>query len=734
MKAFKIRIEGIVQSVGFRPFIYRLFKNCSGWVRNNSDFVEIYLECPTTKEKIEQLIKANKPENARIDSIHTEEFAITKRAFKDFSIKESSSNNTTPSIPPDLGICDECAKELLDEKNRRFLHPFINCTNCGARFSIITGAPYDREKTTMKHFTMCQSCKEEYNSPHNRRFHAQPICCNDCGPDYFLIKQKRVIAKGIEAIRKLSEVLSEGGLALVKGIGGYHLYCDALNENAIERIKQIKNRESKPFAVIARDIDVLNDYCFVSDTELKLIKSQTRPIVLLRLKSEKLKAATMESPYLGAMLPYAPLHLLIFHFSKLKLLVATSANFTEKPLIYSDKDALNFSKTEYILTNNRRIIRPLEDSIVKSINDKKLIYRYARGFAPGVYLRKTKPNILAVGGDLKNNIAVSLKDKVILSQYSGDLEEYENYLRFKEKIEDLLGFFKVKPDIVACDKHPNYLSSIYAEENFKNTIKVQHHKAHFASVLFEHQISKPAIGVVLDGTGFGDDGAIWGGEFFIYDSRSIERVGHFRYMPFAFTQKAIKEPFRLAILWLKHLNINDHPLFEKYTHITKVLGFIEKTKTTSAGRLFDVASVLLSIKEKSSYEAEAAIKLNYEAFKSSTRERFSYTIKDNIVDFSDSIAQLVQLSNKKSRSDLARMFHNTIIEGVFENIKNISSSYGIKTTALSGGVFQNEIILKGLISRLTDKGFEVHFNNTSPINDGGIALGQIWLANNGLNI
>ncbi|AEA34279.1 carbamoyltransferase HypF [Hippea maritima] len=734
MKAFRIKVEGIVQSVGFRPFIYRLFKNCSGWVRNSSGYVEIYLECQTSKEKIKKLIKTKKPANSQIDSIHIEEFKINKRAFDGFFIKTSSNKNTTPSIPPDLSICDQCAKELFDEKNRRFLHPFINCTNCGARFSIITGAPYDRDKTTMRYFTMCKICNQEYNTPSDRRFHAQPICCNECGPEYFLINKKKIIAKGIEAIKKLSEFLTKGGIALVKGIGGYHLYCDAFNEDAIERVKQIKNRYSKPFAVIVRDINTLSDYCFMSTEEQKLIESQIKPIVLLRLKSNKLQSATMGSPYLGAMLPYTPLHLLIFHFSKLKFLIATSANFTEKPLIYSDKDAVNFSETDYVLTNNRRIIRPLEDSIVKLVGNKKLIYRYARGFAPGVYSRKTKPNILAVGCDLKNNIAVSLKDKVVLSQYSGDLEEYENYLRFKEKVDDFLNFFKVKPDIVVCDKHPNYLSSNYAIENFENTLQVQHHKAHFASVLFEHQIKKPCLGVVLDGTGFGDDAAIWGGEFFIWDGKNIERVGHLKYMPFAFSEKAVKEPFRLAILWLKHLNITNHPLFDKYPEITKAAAFIEKTETSSAGRLFDVAAVLLGIKEKNSYEAEAAVNLNYEAFRSHSKEKLSYTIKNNIVDFSPTIEQLVYLNKKTNRSDLAMMFHNTIIDAVFENILNISHSNNIKNIALSGGVFQNEIILSGIVSRLNKKGFDVYFNNTAPINDGGIALGQIWLANSRLNI
>ncbi|WP_022670744.1 carbamoyltransferase HypF [Hippea alviniae] len=734
MRAFKILIIGTVQSVGFRPSMYRAFREFYGWVKNSSKGVEIYLEANLTKREIEKLIIDNSPVNASIDSIEIKQAEIKKKAFDRFFIRESTGSEGAAFVPPDLGICNECAMELLDKNNRRFLHPFINCTNCGPRFSIITATPYDREKTTMRHFKMCDECKKEFSNPLDRRFHAQPIACNSCGPEYFLIRDKKIISKNIQAIKRTCTELKNGAVILLKGIGGYHLICDALNKDAIKKLKSIKFRENKPFAVIVKNIETVEKHCFVSEKEKKLLKSQVKPIALLKKKeSNFLKDATLNSPYLGVMLPYAPIHILLFYFSNIEFLVATSANLTDKPLIYEDKDALNFKRADYILTNNRRIVRPIEDSIVMVNSNKTLIFRLARGYAP-VYLNlKTKPNILAVGADLKNNIAISLQDKIILSQYIGNLEEFENYERFKKNVKDFVNFFNFKPDIVASDKHPDYLSSNYADENFKNVIKIQHHKAHFASVLFENKTEEPAIGVILDGTGFGDDGYIWGGEFFIKDKK-IERVGHISYMPFAFGDKAIKEPYRLAMLLLFNLfgeKAFEHRLFDKHKEFAKFIKLAKPTKTSSAGRLFDIVSALIGISETSSYEAEAAINLTYAAMQSDTEERFDYNIKNFEIDFLQTIRQIA--FEKRPKPELAKMFHNTFCNAVVQNTLNIAKQTGIKTIALSGGVFQNELVFRTVYNELQKASLKVITNTKVPVNDGGIALGQIYMINRYVN-
>ncbi len=387
-------------------------------------------------------------------------------------------------------------------------------------------------------------------------------------------------------------------------------------------------------------------------------------------------------------------------------MVATSANMTENPLIYKDNEALSFKGADYVLTHDREIARPLEDSIAFVNADKELIFRLARGYAP-VYLNlNIKPNILALGADLKNNIAISLKDKVILSQYTGNLEEIANYERFKINVEDFTSFFSMKPDIVACDKHPYYLSSNYAEEHFENVVKFQHHKAHFASVLFENEIEEPALGIILDGTGYGDDSFIWGGEFFV-KRKTIERIGHIAYMPLAFSDKAVKEPYRLAMLWLYELEGEKafrHRLFKTHADFAKILKFIEKTKTSSAGRLFDAVSAILGIKEVSSFEAEAAIALTYGALKSHSEKIFDYSINGFNIDFSETLKQIA--NSDLSKPDAARAFHNTFCAAVTENTLKISKDTGIKTVALSGGVFQNEIVFKELWEGLVRGGFK----------------------------
>ncbi len=732
MKAYIMEIKGVVQSVGFRPTIFRIFEHETGWVKNTQKGVKIYLETEVDQKTVVNLILSNKPPNAQIEKLSIKSHPIKKRAFNRFFIKQTESAIGDVSIPPDLGICDECAKELLDLNNRRYLHPFINCTNCGPRYSIISGSPYDREKTTMKYFPMCKHCRAEFEDPKSRRFHAQPICCNNCGPDYFLVDNRKPLYKNQEAIKALAGYLESGGVALVKGIGGYHLVCDAKNEDAVEKTLKLKHRTSKPFATIAKSLEIVEKYCYLNEKEGELLTSQIKPIVFLKPKKHNfLKSIRMDSPYLGVMLPYAPLHLLIFYFSNLEFIVATSANETERPLIYRDQDAIQFQGVDKVLTNNRKILRPLEDSIVQVVNDKQLTIRYARGFAPGVFLKKTKKRILALGADMKNNIAIALKNRVILSQYTGDLSEFENLKRFEEKVDDLLRFFNFEPELVVCDKHPEYFSTEFGEKRFGNILKkVQHHKAHFGSVLFEHSIDGEVIGVILDGTGYGDDGNIWGGEFFLKVDKAIERIGHIEYLPFGFGDLGVKEPYRLACLWLYEImgeNAFNHGLFEKYPFMKKAVKIKSNLQTSSAGRLFDVVSALLGVKTVITFEAEAAISLTNEAFKSNAEDRFDYSLNGYNIDFKPTLEQIALIKDI-NKPEHAKMFHNTFIDATVKNILRISKDMGVNTVALSGGVFQNEIVLSNVEKGLVSEGIKVFRNVKAPINDGGVALGQIYLA------
>jgi len=730
-KAYFLKINGITQSVGFRPFIYKLFSNESGWVRNSSKGVELYIETEKEGDFIIRKIMKNLPKNATIENISIKQRRIKRQAFNKFFIRKSSLGKDRVFLPPDLGICNKCATELFERKNRRYLHPFINCTDCGPRFSIVFDSPYDRDKTTMKSFKMCKKCKHEYSNPKNRRFHAEPIACNDCGPSYFLIKDSEVVSKNIDAIKQTAEVIEDGQIVLLKGIGGYHLICNASNSKAVNKIKLLKRRENKPFAFIARDLPTIKKQCYVNSEEEKTLQSQIKPIVLLKSKTDRFDSAVFGSPYIGAMLPYTPLHMLLFYFGNFEFVVATSANISEESLIYQDISALNFAGADYILTNNRRIVRPLEDSIVQIIDNHRLTYRFSRGFAPGYFFKKTKPGILAVGGDLKNNIALTDKDRIIMSQYTPTLENYSNLKMFKEKVEDFVNFFNIKPKTVVCDKHPGYFSSEYARQNFKEVVEVQHHVAHFCSVLYEKNLEE-AIGVVMDGTGYGDDSNVWGGEFFIKTAKNIERVGHIKYMPFAFGDKAIREPYRLAVLWLYDILGNDFESFAENicpndNGIVKTIEFAHKNsiKTSSAGRLFDVVSAIIGIGKTSSFEAEAAIKLQYAAMKHKNSNILPYTIKDFEIDFTETLLNIA----KKPSMDNTSAFHNTFTNALFENVMKIKSTTGIKSVALSGGVFQNEVVFFKLKNMLENAEFKVYYNTQTPVNDGGLALGQIYFAN-----
>lgn len=733
MLAIKVKIYGVVQGVGFRPALYSAFRNYTGWVRNSSCCVELYIES-TKPINIEKIIYKNKPQNAFIKSIEYSVYKIKKNSYKNFIIKYSQENNQKNiNITPDWGICKNCQKELFDNTNRRYLHPLITCTDCGPRFSIAKDGLFDRQNTTMSAFKMCDECSKEYIDTNQRRFHAQTISCKACGPRYFYVINKQVRSKDIDAIKEASIDLTNSKVGLLKGIGGYHLICNGLDKLAVEKIKRIKHREEKPFAVIVKDIETAKKYAYLSKSEINMLESQIKPIVLAKSRSRDLKLVNLESPYVGIMLAYAPIHLLLFYFSHLECLVATSANLSEFSLIYKDNDAVNFRGVDFVLMHNRKILRPIEDSIVHFSKNKQLIYRYARGFAPSpFYLKGIKPNILALGADMKNNIAITLKDTIILSQYTPDLSNYANYEQFTKKVDDFLTFFDIKKvDLAICDKHPNYLSSSYALQTYTNVVQLQHHKAHFASVLMENNYYGDCIGVVLDGTGFGDDGKIWGGEFFVKEKNSIKRIGHIKYFPIFFGDKAIKEPYRIAASYMYEITKDIEYvkfLFPGYKDTISLMPKLKPVLTSSAGRLFDAVSALLNIKHKNTFEAQSAILLEYEAKKHKSTKILDYEVNNFVIDFSET------LKNIAKRRDLlsAKLFHNTLTQAIFDNILSISKNTGISIVALSGGVFQNSLVFTDLYKKLIKAGLKVMFNSRFPINDGSIAIGQIYLAKEGI--
>ncbi|MGE4546373.1 MAG: carbamoyltransferase HypF [Desulfurella sp.] len=733
MLAIKVKIYGIVQGVGFRPAMYNTFKNYTGWVRNSSCCVELYIESKKPIN-IQKIISKNKPQNAFIKSIDSSVHKIKKCAYKSFVIKYSQEDKQKNiNITPDWGICKNCQKELFDITNRRYLHPLITCTDCGPRFSIAKDGLFDRLNTTMGVFKMCDACYKEYTDSGKRRFHAQTISCKACGPSYFYVKNKQVKFKDTEAIKEASFDLGHSKVGLLKGIGGYHLICNGQDKLAVEKIKRIKHREEKPFAVIVKDIETAKKYAYLKRSEINMLESQIKPIVLVKSANDYLKLVNLESPFVGMMLPYAPIHLLLFYFSNLECLVSTSANLSEFSLIYKDNDAVNFSGVDFVLLHNRKILRPVEDSIVHFSLNKQLIYRYARGFAPSpFYIKGIKPNILAVGADMKNNIALTLKDTVVLSQYTPDLSNYANYEQFTKKVDDFLSFFDIKKvDLAICDKHPNYLSSTYAKQTFSSTIEVQHHKAHFASVLMENDYYGDCIGVVLDGTGFGDDGNIWGGEFFVKEKTLIKRIGHIKYFPIFFGDKAIKEPYRIAASYMYAITKDIEYvkfLFPEYKDVISIIPKLKPVFTSSAGRLFDAVSALLNIKHKNTFEAQSAMLLEYEAQKHTSRKILDYRINDFIIDFSEALKTIAQKRDLLS----AKLFHNTFAQAVFENTLSISKLTGISTVALSGGVFQNSLVFSSLYKNLAKAGLSVMFNSRFPINDSSIAIGQIYLAKEGI--
>ena len=749
-----IIIKGIVQGVGFRPFIHKLVQNyhLSGWVLNSNQGVEMDIEGKT--EELNNFISGIKkklPPLARIEKIDINQLPL--RGYKGFYIKKSmiKEEDGFVLVSPDISICKDCLQELFDPHNRRFRYPFINCTNCGPRFTIIKDIPYDRENTTMSSFKMCPQCQSEYENIENRRYHAQPNACSDCGPRVFLYQNKKRLEDIDDPVKEAVKLLKKGEIGAIKGLGGFHLVCDATNNKAVEKLRRLKNRETKPFALMSFDLEKINQYCEVKKKEEECLINHSRPIVLLKKKKNNLISPLVapNNNCLGVMLPYTPLHYLLLK-DNFTALIMTSGNIANQPIIGDNQEALEKLDriADFFLLYNRDIFNRCDDSVLKIINNNNVFFRRARGYVPHPIILDFKlKEVLALGGELKNTVSFSRENYVFLSQYLGDLKSVETLNFLKKSMLSWKKMFRTNPEIIACDLHPDFLSTKYAEEigvkRKLKVIKVQHHYAHIVSCMAENNIQERVIGVAYDGTGYGDDGNIWGGEFLLCDFKKYSRVGHLKYYPLPGGDKAIVEPWRMAYSYLfsiygskaKTLDIDfSHRMHgNSLSIIEKMIDKnINSPLTSSCGRLFDAAASLIGIRDEISYEGEAAMEL--ESFcVSGIKERYKFRIykegEEFIIDpqevFIDIIKDLKEGIDKKV---MAAKFHNTVAEFTLNLCGKIRENTGINKIALSGGVFQNHYLTEKIISLLEKNDFRVYTQRKVPPNDGGISLGQAVVA------
>ncbi len=769
----QILVRGIVQGVGFRPYIYSLAKtrNLRGSILNNETGVLIDLE--GRGSDIDHLIaelKKNPPPLSTIESV-TRHDNLCSKSFQDFQISPSETNGRKfLPISADISTCDDCIFELFDPGNRRYQYPFVNCTNCGPRFTIIEDVPYDRDRTTMRDFEMCVKCRREYEDPLNRRFHAEPTCCSECGPSLFLSEppagavgfephRRGDAEEGGEAgrgecvdsreiIQRALQLLADGKILAIKGIGGYHLVCDALNAEAVERLRQRKFREDKPFALMAASVDIIRQYCDVSGAEVDLLMSRERPIVLLAKKDNTSIPASIAPRVatLGFMLPHTPLHFLLFENLD-KPLVMTSGNISDEPISYTDDDAaVRLSNiADYFLTNNRRIHIRTDDSIFRIApgNARTMVARRSRGFAPAPVRTSFKfaKQILACGAELKNTFCLAKDNYAFLSHHIGNLENLETLRSFTDGIEHFKRLFDLEPEVIAYDLHPEYLSTKYALEIDAKKIGVQHHHAHIASCLVDNDATGEVIGVAMDGLGFGTDGKMWGGEFFVADFTSAERVAHLDYVPMPGGAKAIREPWRMAAVYL-HTAFGEYFLkldipfvkeldHEKWTTIASMIASgTNCPKTSSMGRLFDAVSALLGLHSNVNYEGQAAIALETIADKTSSAA-YEFNIADSgLIEPGKLVKQAVEdLIDGVSTAEVSSRFHRAVANLITNVATSIRDSRKLNRVALSGGVFQNMFLLEMTCKLLKARSFEVLTHSRVPTNDGGISLGQAAIAN-----
>ncbi|ABF39929.1 (NiFe) hydrogenase maturation protein HypF [Candidatus Koribacter versatilis Ellin345] len=734
----------MVQGVGFRPFVYRLAQthHLAGWVRNGEQGVEIFLEGaePSVERFVEEL-ETEAPPAASISQVEVD--PAKPEGFLDFAIRESERiDRPTVRVSPDLPVCDECLRELFDPADRRYLYPYINCTNCGPRYTVVLGLPYDRPKTTMKDWPLDAYCRGEYGDPANRRFHAQPVACAECGPTYFLqIGDERIF--GAAAIERTAEILRDGKILAVKGLGGYHLACDARNGNAVRALRERKYRKEKPFAVMARDVEIAAQIVELSNETRELLTGIARPIVLARAK-QQFPGVAPENHELGVMLPYTPLHHLLFASGAPEVLVMTSANRSSEPIAYEDADAIEslVGIADAFLIGDRPIARRVDDSVARVGAYGPAILRRARGYAPGaVATIPCERPILALGADLKNALTLVVDGQAFVSQHIGDLEHYTAFQAFEETIRDLLAMYEVKMDevLLVHDAHPQYRTTLHAAQiAAKKKVAVQHHRAHIASVLAERgEWNRCVVGVSFDGTGWGDDGTVWGGEIFAGSvHEGFERVAHLRPAVLPGGDAAAEFPVQAAAGFLAQLGdlpdlcaapFNFPERFRAAREL--VTKNVRCFGTTSMGRLFDTAAALIGFTRETTYEGQAAIWVEQLARRTAHRDGFEFPYTDGELDFRPLLTAVIQSRlTGVALETIARRFQVGVAHGISECLRTICKEQGAKTVVLSGGVFQNELLLGDLKPQLDVLGLEVWTNRMVPTNDGGISLGQAAMA------
>ncbi len=758
----RIFVQGIVQGVGFRPFVYgqALRLGLGGFVLNDSNGVTIEVEgLAAMVEAFQHALRETPPPLARIDSIAAE--MIAPRGETVFVIAHSEAGQERNTlISPDTATCDDCLRELFDPADRRHHYPFINCTNCGPRFTIVQDVPYDRGKTTMRVFPMCAACQAEYDDPLDRRFHAQPNACPVCGPQVRLCDAEGRVREVANPIALAAEQLAVGAILAIKGLGGYHLACDALNTEAVARLRQRKHREAKPFALMAPDLDTTRWLCEVSDAEASLLGARRRPIVLLgrgECGRDGLVAPGVAPGYntLGMMLPYAPLHhVLLHHFARAAgldrpaVLVMTSGNLSDEPIAYRDDDARGrlASIADGTLTHNREIHMRCDDPVVRVAAGGEQIFRRSRGYAPEpIRLSFECPvPLLACGGHLKNSFCLLKGQQAFVSHHIGDLENMETLTSFREGIEHFERLFDVRPEAVVYDLHPDYLATKYALDlDLPHMIGVQHHHAHVASVLAEHKLVGPVIGVAADGTGYGSDGAIWGCEIMAADLLDFERLYHLAYIPLPGGEQAVRQPWRVAAAYLQQAFGDDflrldipfvrHLDRESWRVMAQMIARgINSPPASSLGRLFDAVGALVGLRGTVVYEGQAAIELEVIAEPSEGLYPCDMRAGDDgpgTLDVTPLIRAVVEdLGQGVPIGRIAGRFHHSVAALLAAACRQAREQTGLNEVALSGGVFQNRLLLEQLVARLEAEGFEVYLNRRVPPNDGGLSLGQTAIA------
>ncbi|MDD5323220.1 MAG: carbamoyltransferase HypF [Methylococcales bacterium] len=738
----KIDIKGYVQGLGFRPFIARLARQHQqkGWIANTTDGVTIAIEGgPEQQQQFLYCLNNQTPPFAEIKSLSMTHQALA--GFLDFQIKASIADGEHSAfVLPDIATCQACIRDIFDPASRYYNYPFTSCCHCGPRYSIMIRQPYDRNHTSMAEFNTCHQCGQEYQAIDNRRFHAQTIACPNCGPQLKLLDDSgHILAEKHNALLAASRYLHAGKIIAIKGIGGYQLLVDASNQQAIERLRQRKHRPQKPFALMVADLAIVQQLCFINALEQAALTSPAAPIMLLKRRDTRqlADAVAPDSRLLGIMLPYSPLHHLLLHDFGSPV-IATSGNRQDEPICIDDQQALTrlAGVADYFLTHDRPILRPLDDSIVRLINGKITVLRRARGYTPQpITLNAAMPDTLAVGGQLKNTIAVSHGQQIILSQHLGDLDSEASQQQFQATLTDLQQFYQITPTRIMHDAHKGYTSSQFADHSGIQQHPIQHHYAHALSCMAEHGLEPPVLGIAWDGSGLGTDNTLWGGEFLLITRQGFQRYAHFRPFSLPGGYKAIQEPRRAALGLLYEISAN---VFERQdlAFTTQELNLLQSAltkqlncpRTTSAGRLFDAVASLLDLCQINQYEGQAAMVLENSTASIESDQHYQFQLIPSspiVIDWQITIEQLLNDTAYITPGYIAAKFHNTLAEIMLA----IAELAGQKTIVLSGGCFQNAFLVEKAVRKLNTAGFNVYCHEKIPPNDGGLALGQLYAAN-----